>query len=89
MTKVWIPHEDARHPVNEPPYCWKILSDVFRVVVQTVIILVLALLSAYSLRTGFPGYMLVIFHSGRLWLAWSGISLALGLRTKSAGLSLE
>ncbi len=72
-------------PVNRTATLFgRILSDVFRVVVQTVIILVLAYALGVFPETGFPGYLLVIFTVAAFGLAWSGISLALGLRTKSA-----
>src|SRR6267143_4605434 len=72
-------------PVNRTAILFgRILSDVFRVVVQTVIILVLAYALGLFPETGFPGYLLVIFTVAAFGLAWSGISLALGLRTKSA-----
>src|SRR6266436_2150132 len=72
-------------PVNRTAILFgRILSDVFRVVVQTVIILVLAYVLGVFPETGFPGYLLVIFTVAAFGLAWSGISLALGLRTKSA-----
>ncbi len=62
----------------------RILSDVFRVVVQTVIILGLAYVLGVYPYTGILGYLLIIFTVAFFGLAWSGISLALGLRTKSA-----
>ena len=72
-------------PVNRTAILFgRILSDVFRVVVQTVIILVLAYALGVFPETGFLGYLLVIFTVAAFGLAWSGISLALGLRTKSA-----
>jgi ABC-2 type transport system permease protein len=72
-------------PVNRTAILFgRIISDAFRVVVQTVIILVLAYALGVFPETGFPGYLLVIFTVAAFGLAWSGISLALGLRTKSA-----
>ena len=72
-------------PVNRTAILFgRILSDAFRVVVQTVIILVLAYALGVFPETGFPGYLLVIFTVAAFGLAWSGISLALGLKTKSA-----
>ncbi len=62
----------------------RILSDVFRVVVQSVIILGLAYLLGVYPVTGILGYLLIIFTVAFFGLAWSGISLALGLKTKSA-----
>jgi ABC-2 type transport system permease protein len=62
----------------------RILSDIFRVVVQTVIILGLAFALGVYPATGPLGYLIVIFTVAFFGLAWSGISLALGLKTKSA-----
>jgi ABC-2 type transport system permease protein len=62
----------------------RILSDIFRVVVQTVIILGLAFALGVYPATGPLGYVIVIFTVAFFGLAWSGISLALGLKTKSA-----
>ena len=72
-------------PVNRSAILFgRLLSDVFRVVVQTVIILVLAYALGVFPATGAIGYLLVIFTVAFFGLAWSGISLALGLKTKSA-----
>jgi ABC-2 type transport system permease protein len=62
----------------------RILSDIFRVVVQTAIILGLAFALGVYPATGPLGYVIVIFTVAFFGLAWSGISLALGLKTKSA-----
>jgi ABC-2 type transport system permease protein len=62
----------------------RILSDVFRVAVQTIIILGLAYALGVYPTSGVLGYILIIFTIAFFGLAWSGISLALGLKTKSA-----
>jgi ABC-2 type transport system permease protein len=72
-------------PVNRSAILFgRLLSDVFRVVVQTVIILILAYALGVFPATGPLGYLIVIFTVAFFGLAWSGISLALGLKTKSA-----
>jgi ABC-2 type transport system permease protein len=72
-------------PVNRSAILFgRILSDIFRVVVQTVIILGLAFALGVYPATGPLGYVIVIFTVAFFGLAWSGISLALGLKTKSA-----
>src|SRR5881296_3721052 len=72
-------------PVNRSAILFgRLLSDVFRVVAQTIIILVLAFALGVYPATGIIGYLLVIFTVAFFGLAWSGISLALGLKTKSA-----
>ena len=62
----------------------RLLSDAFRVFAQSLIILVLAYGLGVFPVTGFIGYVLILFTVAFFGLAWSGISLALGLRTKSA-----
>jgi len=72
-------------PVNRSAILFgRILSDIFRVVVQTIIILVLAYALGVFPETGILGYIVVIVTVAAFGLAWSGISLALGLKTKSA-----
>ena len=72
-------------PVNRSAILFgRILSDIFRVVVQTVIILGLAYALGVYPATGPLGYVIVISTVAFFGLAWSGISLALGLKTKSA-----
>jgi ABC-2 type transport system permease protein len=62
----------------------RILSDVFRVVVQSTIILILAYALGVFPVTGLVGYVLIILTVAFFSLAWSGISLALGLKTKNS-----
>jgi len=62
----------------------RIVTDAFRVTVQSLIILVLAYGLGGSVVTGLPGILLMLFTIAFFGLAWSGISLAIGLRTKSA-----
>ena len=62
----------------------RLLSDAFRVFAQTLIILVLAYGLGVFPATGILGYILILITVAFFGLAWSGISLALGLRTKSA-----
>ncbi len=72
-------------PVNRSAILFgRILSDIFRVVVQTIIILALAYPLGVFPKVGALGYLVIIFTVAFFGLAWSGISLALGLRTKSA-----
>jgi ABC-2 type transport system permease protein len=59
----------------------RILSDAFRVFAQTLIILLLAYGLGVFPATGIIGYILILITVAFFGLAWSGISLALGLRT--------
>jgi len=62
----------------------RIVTDAFRVTVQSLIILVLAYALGASVVSGLPGIFVMLFTIAFFGLAWSGISLAIGLRTKSA-----
>ncbi len=62
----------------------RLTSDAFRVVIQSLIILVLAYGLGASVATGVPGILLMLFTIAFFGLAWSGISLTLGLKTKNA-----
>jgi ABC-2 type transport system permease protein len=62
----------------------RLLSDAFRVVVQSSIILVLAYLLGFTVATGVVGIVSSLVVIAFFGLAWSGISLAIGLRTRSA-----
>jgi ABC-2 type transport system permease protein len=68
----------------------RLASDAFRVVIQTAIILGLAFAlgaaegSPFNVNTGVIGILLIFFTIAFFGLAWSGISLALGMKTRSA-----
>ena len=62
----------------------RLLSDATRAILQSVIILALAYALGFSVATGILGILVILFVIAFFGLAWSGISLALGLRTKSA-----
>ena len=68
----------------------RLSSDAFRVVIQTAIILGLAYVlgaaenTPFSVNTGIIGVLLIFFTLAFFGLAWSGISLALGMKTRSA-----
>jgi len=62
----------------------RLTSDAFRVVIQSIIILALAYALGASVVTGIVGIMLMLITIAFFGLAWSGISLAIGLKTKSS-----
>src|SRR2546422_9058164 len=73
-------------PVSRPAILLgRLLTDSFRVVVQSSIILGLGVL-AFGVfpETGILGLLLILAIIAFFGLAWAGISLALGLKTKSA-----
>jgi ABC-2 type transport system permease protein len=62
----------------------RLTSDAFRVVVQSSIILALAYALGATVTTGVVGILLMLFIVAFFGLAWSGISLAIGLKTRSS-----
>jgi ABC-2 type transport system permease protein len=62
----------------------RLTTDAFRVTVQSIIIIVLAYALGFSVTSGILGIILILFIIAFFGLAWSGISLALGMRTRSA-----
>jgi ABC-2 type transport system permease protein len=62
----------------------RLLSDATRAIVQSIIILLLAYALGFTASTGILGILLTLFIIAFFGLAWSGISLALGLKTKSS-----
>jgi ABC-2 type transport system permease protein len=62
----------------------RLTSDAFRVVVQSAIILALAYALGATVATGVVGILLILLTVAFFGLAWSGISLAIGLKTRSS-----
>jgi ABC-2 type transport system permease protein len=62
----------------------RLVTDAFRVVVQSSIILALAYALGFNVATGPGGIAVMLITIAFFGLAWSGISLAIGLRTRSA-----
>jgi ABC-2 type transport system permease protein len=62
----------------------RLTSDAFRVLIQSTIIMVLAFLMGAAPVTGILGMFLMLFTIAFFGLAWSGISLAIGLKTRSS-----
>jgi ABC-2 type transport system permease protein len=64
----------------------RLTSDAFRVVIQSMIIIALSFLPivGVSYVTGLPGILLILLTIAFFGLAWSGISLAIGMKTRSS-----
>jgi ABC-2 type transport system permease protein len=62
----------------------RLTSDAFRVLIQSTIIMVLAFLMGATPVTGIFGMLLMLLTIAFFGLAWSGISLAIGLKTRSS-----
>jgi ABC-2 type transport system permease protein len=72
-------------PVRRPAILLgRLTSDAFRVVIQSAIILLLSYLLGGYVVTGIAGVLLIFFTIAFFGLAWSGISLAIGLKTRSS-----
>ena len=72
-------------PVRRPAILLgRLTSDAFRVAVQSAIILALAYALGAYVTTGIVGILLILFTIGFFGLAWSGISLAIGMKTRSS-----
>ncbi len=72
-------------PVSRPAILLgRLFSDALRVVLQSAIILVLAYFMGATFVTGVPGILLILLTMALFGMAWSGISLSVGLATKSA-----
>jgi ABC-2 type transport system permease protein len=64
----------------------RLTSDAFRVVIQSIIIIALSFLPfvGVTYATGLPGILLILLTVAFFGLAWSGISLAIGMKTRSS-----
>lgn len=67
----------------------KVLSDGVSIVIQVGIIVALALIVGVHIATGVVGIVLILLLAMAFGIAWSGISLFVGLRTKSAETTLS
>jgi ABC-2 type transport system permease protein len=72
-------------PISRPAILLgRLSSDAFRVIIQTAIILAIAYALGAYVTTGVLGILGIFFTLAFFGLAWSGISLALGMKTRSA-----
>ncbi len=72
-------------PVSRPAILLgRLLSDAIRISIQAAIILLLASLMGATFATGALGILLILLTVAFFAIAWSGVSLAVGLATKSA-----
>ena len=66
----------------------KVLSDGFRILIQTFIILLLAFALGVTIASGLPGVVLILLFSIGFGVAWSGISLLIALKTRNSEATL-
>jgi ABC-2 type transport system permease protein len=62
----------------------RLFSDATRIVIQSIIIIALAYALGASIKTGAVGLLLTLITVAFFGIAWSGISLAIGLTTKKS-----
>ncbi len=67
----------------------KVLSDGISILIQVSIIVALALIVGVNIATGVVGIVLLLLLAMAFGIAWSGISLFVGLRTKSTETTLS
>jgi ABC-2 type transport system permease protein len=72
-------------PVSRPAILLgRLLSDALRIVLQSALLLILAYLMGATYITGAPGIGLILVTMGLFGVAFSAVSLSVGLATKSA-----
>ncbi len=62
----------------------KVLSDGFRILLQTAVIMILAFLLGVTIATGAIGLALLFVIAAAFGIAWSGISTFIGLATRNS-----
>jgi ABC-2 type transport system permease protein len=62
----------------------RLMTDLFVLIIQSAIIIGVAMLMGLTIATGFPGLLLIFVTLAFFDLAWAGILLALGIKTKKA-----
>jgi ABC-2 type transport system permease protein len=72
-------------PVSRPAILLgRLFSDAIKIIIQSSILLILAYLMGANFVTGAPGILLILLMLAIFGMAWSGISLSVGIATKSA-----
>jgi ABC-2 type transport system permease protein len=62
----------------------RLMTDLLVVIIQSTIIIGVAMLLGLSIATGFPGLLLIFVTLAFFDLAWSGLLLAVGMKTRKA-----
>jgi len=66
----------------------KVASDGFRILLQTVVILILGAALGVTIASGIPGLLLLLFISAAFGMAWAGISMFIALATRNSEATL-
>jgi ABC-2 type transport system permease protein len=61
----------------------KLLAIGLRAMVQASLVIVIILLAGGSIKTGFPGYLVILLLGGLFGMAWSAIGMSIALLTKN------
>ena len=62
----------------------RLMTDLLVLIIQSVIIIIVAVLLGLTIATGLPGLLLIFVTLAFFDLAWAGLMLAVGLRTRKA-----
>jgi ABC-2 type transport system permease protein len=62
----------------------RLLTDLLVLIIQSTIIIVVAILLGLSIATGIPGLLLIFATLAFFDLAWAGLLLAVGMKTRKA-----
>jgi ABC-2 type transport system permease protein len=60
----------------------RLIADVFMMLIQSIIVIVVAMLMGVTIVTGLSGILLILVTVVFFGLAWSGLFLAVGMRTR-------
>jgi ABC-2 type transport system permease protein len=60
----------------------RLIADVFMILIQSIIVIVVAMLMGVTIVTGLLGILLILVTVAFFGLAWSGFFLAVGMRTR-------
>ena len=66
----------------------KVLSDGFRILIQTLVIVALAFALGVQFASGFVGLLLILLLAAGFGIAWSGISIFIALKTRNSEATL-
>ena len=62
----------------------RLLTDALMIVISSALVVLVAVLMGVTIATGIPGIILLLVTAAFFGLTWSGIFLAIGMRTRSA-----
>lgn len=77
-------------PINKSAILFgKLFSDAITTILQVLIILAIGLILGVRIASGVPGVLMLLLIAAAFGMAWSGLSLFVGLTTKSSQTTLS